>query len=56
SDSSHTILVKGYDSGNSFVDDDTINVTVDNSGGECMGTVLVGLLLLFGSAALFREE
>ncbi|MBU7033418.1 MAG: hypothetical protein HXS53_12875, partial [Theionarchaea archaeon] len=29
SDSSHTILVKGYDSGNSFVDDDTINVTVD---------------------------
>jgi hypothetical protein len=56
SDSSHTILVKGYDSGNGFIDDDTINVTVDNTGGECMGTVLVGLLLLFGSAALFRRE
>jgi len=56
SDSGHTILVKGYDSSNALVDDDTINVTVDNSGGDCLGTVLVGILLLFGSAAIFKKE
>jgi hypothetical protein len=56
SDSSHTILVKGYDSSSVFVDDDTINVTVDNSGGDCLGTALLGVFLLFGSAALFRKK
>jgi carboxypeptidase T len=55
SDGSHTILVKGYDSGDAFVDDDTINVTVDNAG-ECLGTVLLGMLMLFGSAALSRRN
>ena len=55
SDASHTILVKGYDSGNSFVDDDTITVTVDNAG-ECLGTVLLGLLMLLGSAAISRRK
>jgi hypothetical protein len=47
--------VKGYDSGNAFIDDDTINVTVDNAG-ECLGTVLLGMLMLFGSAALSRRN
>ena len=55
SDASHTILVKGYDSGNDFVDDDTITVTVDNAG-ECLGTVLLGLLMLLGSAAISRRK
>jgi hypothetical protein len=54
SDGSHTITAKGYDSGDGLVDDDSVNVTVDNAG-ECLGTVLVGLLLLFGSAAVFKE-
>ena len=54
SDGSHTITAKGYDSGDGLVDDDLVNVTVDNAG-ECLGTVLIGLLLLFGSAAVFKE-
>lgn len=54
SDGSHTITAKGYDSGDGFVDDDSVNVTVDNAG-SCLGTVLLGLLLLFGSAAVFKE-
>jgi carboxypeptidase T len=55
SDASHTILVKGYDSGNGLVDDDTITVTVDNSG-SCLGTVLLGILMLFGSVTLYKKK
>ena len=55
SDGSHTITAKGYDSGDGLVDDDSVNVTVDNAG-SCLGTVLLGVLLLFGSAAVFREK
>jgi len=55
SDGSHSVTVKGYDSGDGFVDDDTVNVTVDNAG-SCLGTVLLGVLLLFGSAAVYKRE
>ena len=55
SDASHTILVKGYNSGNGLVDDDTITVTVDNSG-SCLGTVLLGILMLFGSVTLYKKK
>ena len=55
SDGSHTITVKGYDSGDGFVDDDSVNVTVDNAG-ECLGTVLLGMLVLFGSATISRRK
>jgi hypothetical protein len=55
SDGSHTITAEGYDSGDGLVDDDSVNVTVDNAG-SCLGTVLLGVLLLFGSAAVFREK
>ena len=55
SDGSHTITVKGYDSGEEFVDDDSVNVTVDNAG-ECLGTVLLGMLVLFGSATISRRK
>jgi hypothetical protein len=55
SDGSHTITAKGYDSGEALVDDDAVNVTVDNAG-ECFGSVLVGILMLFGSAAVYRKK
>ncbi|MBU7027654.1 MAG: hypothetical protein HXS48_12025 [Theionarchaea archaeon] len=55
SDGSHTITVKGYDSGDGFVDDDSVNVTVDNAG-ECLGTVLLGMLVLFGAATISRRK
>jgi hypothetical protein len=55
SDGSHTITAKGYDSGDAFVDDDSVNVTVDNAG-ECLGSVLLGVLLLFGSASIYRRK
>jgi hypothetical protein len=54
-DGSHTITAKGYDSGEALVDDDAVNVTVDNAG-ECFGSVLVGILMLFGSAAVYRKK
>ncbi|MBU6997899.1 MAG: hypothetical protein HXS42_09595, partial [Theionarchaea archaeon] len=55
-DDSHTILVEGYDGGSEPVATDTVNVTVDNSGGECLGTVLLGILLLFGSVEVFKKR
>ncbi|MGD2247160.1 MAG: M14 family zinc carboxypeptidase [Candidatus Methanofastidiosia archaeon] len=56
SDASHTVTAKGYDSGSAYIDEDSVNVTVDNSGGDCLGTVLLGILILFGSTAVFRKE
>lgn len=55
SDGNHTVMVKGYDSGDTFLDDDSITVNVDNAA-ECLGTVLLGVLLLFGLAATYRKE
>jgi hypothetical protein len=55
SDGSHTVMVKGYDSGDVFVDDDSVNVTVDNAG-SCLGTALLGILLLFGSVSIYRKK
>jgi carboxypeptidase T len=53
-DDSHTVMVEGYVSGE-LVDSDSVGVTVDNAG-ECLGTVLLGILLLFGSAEVFKKR
>ncbi|MBU7036460.1 MAG: hypothetical protein HXS52_00895 [Theionarchaea archaeon] len=55
SDASHTVKAEGYNASSQLVDDDTITVTVDNSG-SCLGTVLLGILLLFGSVEVFRKR
>jgi carboxypeptidase T len=56
SDASYTVTAKGYDSGSGYIDEDSVNVTVDNSGGDCLGTVLLSILILFGSTAVFKKE
>ncbi len=55
SDASHTVMVKGYDASSAFVDDDSVTVTVDN-GGSCLGTFLLSMLLIYGSALMTRRR
>ena len=54
SDGNHTVRADGYVSG-TMEAQDTVTCEVDN-GGECLGTTLVSLLVLFGSAALYRRR
>jgi hypothetical protein len=54
SDGNHTILAEGYASG-TLVAQDTVTCEVDN-GGSCLGTTLVSVLILFGSAAIYRRR
>ncbi len=44
-------MVKGYDASSVFVDDDSVTVTVDNSE-SCLGTFLLSMLLIYGSALM----
>ncbi len=55
SDASHTVMVKGYNSSNGLVDDDSVTVTVSN-GGSCLGTFLLSMLLVYGSALMSRRR
>ncbi|MBU7036338.1 MAG: Ig-like domain-containing protein [Theionarchaea archaeon] len=54
SDGNHTILAEGYASSTPEAQD-TVTCEVDN-GGSCLGTTLVFMLVLFGSAALYRRR
>jgi hypothetical protein len=54
SDGDYTILAEGYVSG-TLEAQDTVTCEVSN-GGSCLGTTLVSLLVLFGSAAIYRRR
>ncbi|MBU7039061.1 MAG: hypothetical protein HXS52_14125 [Theionarchaea archaeon] len=54
SDGTHTILAEGY-IGGMFMAEDSVVCTVNNSG-ECLGTILVALLLLLGAAGTWRTR
>jgi hypothetical protein len=53
-DQQSTVRADGMVSG-SVEDTDSVTVTVDNEG-ECLGTTLLSLLVLFGSAAIYRRR
>ncbi|MBU7000548.1 MAG: hypothetical protein HXS41_11090 [Theionarchaea archaeon] len=50
---SHTVLVEGYESGQ-FIGQHEITCIVENNG-PCLGTVLISVLILLGSARIFRK-
>jgi carboxypeptidase T len=54
-DASHTVMVEGYNASSQLVATDSVGVTVNNAG-SCLGTILLGILLLFGSAEVFKKR
>jgi hypothetical protein len=54
SDTEHIVMAKGYKSG-ALKDTDEISCFVDNSW-PCSGTTLICLLVLFGSAGMYRRR
>ncbi len=50
----HTILVKGYSSGQ-FIGQHEVTCTVENNG-PCLGTALLSVLVLLGSAGIWRRH
>ncbi|MBU7027288.1 MAG: hypothetical protein HXS48_10145, partial [Theionarchaea archaeon] len=53
-DQQSTVTAEGIVSG-SVEDTDSVTVTVDNEG-ECLGTALLSLLVLFGAAGIYRRR
>ena len=51
SDGSHTVKAEGY-VGGVLKASDTNNCTVDNSNGDCLGSTLLSLFVLFGAAGV----
>jgi hypothetical protein len=54
SNGNHTVKAEGYNGG-VYQTEDSVTCYVDNAG-SCFGTVLVSLLVLFGSAAIYRRR
>jgi hypothetical protein len=54
-DQQSTVRADGMVSG-VVEDTDSVTVTVDNEPDECLGTTLLSLLVLFGSAAVYRRR
>jgi hypothetical protein len=54
SNGNHTVKAEGYNSG-VYQCEDSVTCNVDN-GSSCLGTVLVSLLVLLGSAGIYRRR
>ena len=54
-DQSSTVRADGMVSG-SVEDTDSVTVTVNNEADECLGTVMISLLVLFGAAGIYRRR